>query len=313
MSFLDVVRAAAASPLAQFNVFLLEYKPRGHCVYVLLEGRSDPAFYRRYLEERLPAGFCLRFVRCGNRRAVVEYVAKFVSRYPPNPRVLALVDKDHSDLVVGATEFAYAFGFQTEVYSVENYVCDPNVVRRYCVDCLGMDDVGDLCENIGAEYGRLSKVFCEEMVPCMAWIIAARRRGDRVNLGNLDTSKIIQLDEELSPRRTVSDSELDSYLERTTGGSEPTMPVPREAVRAIAEELRSLPPKRWLRGKQELWFTVAFLRGLSQAAKQPGVRAGPRVDLNYSNGLEVLAPRCEPPQHLQRFLAESFGALSSSA
>src|SRR5688572_11924838 len=147
MSFLDSVRGAAGSPLAQFNTFLLEYKPNARRVYAFLEGRDDPCFYRRMIAESLPNGYTLRLVQCGSRRGVLDALDRFSARYVANPRVLGIIDKDHSDLVAGGAAANYPHTFETTCYSVENYVCEPTIVRRYCVESLGLPDTDAICEN----------------------------------------------------------------------------------------------------------------------------------------------------------------------
>ncbi|MFA6243220.1 MAG: DUF4435 domain-containing protein, partial [Candidatus Hydrogenedentales bacterium] len=172
MSFLDTVRAAAVSGLAEFNTFLLEYKPGGHRVFVFVEGRDDPCFYRRLVEQRLPKGYALRLVRCGNRRAVIDAVSNFLGRYPPDASVIALLDKDHSDLVPGSPATTYRFAFQTTWYSVESYVCEPLPVCRHCVESLGIPDGDSLSHSIEQQYQRAQARFYDVMRRCMAWIVA---------------------------------------------------------------------------------------------------------------------------------------------
>ena len=309
MSFLDTLKNATATQQVQFNVFLIEYKPGTRAIFALLEGRDDPSFYRRFLSSNLPRGYRLRLVNCGNRKGVLDAVTAFQSRYKDDERVIALIDKDHSDLVPNSGSTQYKYAFQTAGYSIENYVSVPEVVRRYCVEMLGLPDLEPACDQIQAHYEQALARFQSAAIHCMAWVVAARRRGDALHLNGLDTGAIFKVDDDLLGQMKISLADLYAYLEKVTGKNAPTPAVAGTAVDAVVDELRPLDPKTWLRGKQEIWFTVAFLNAASSAIKAKGVRAGSRVQLTLGNALAVLSGLCDPPPALESFLTTTLSGL----
>jgi hypothetical protein len=208
---------------------------------------------------------------------------------------------------------SYAFGFQTETYSVENYVCESEVVRRYVVESLGLGDMDSIVDDIAMRYGSARARFYSIVTRCMAWIVAARRRGGPVNLGKLDAAKFVALDDDLQPKLRVTDAEHDRYLETTTGGSAHAAPVLEQNILAVVTEFTSLDPKTWVRGKQELWFTSLFLSRVSDAVRAKGVRAATSVPIAHSNALEILSARCDMPLSLDSFLRTTFARLSETS
>ena len=45
-SFLDTLKAAQNSPQVKINVILTSFKPNERKIYIFLEGRDDPSFFR---------------------------------------------------------------------------------------------------------------------------------------------------------------------------------------------------------------------------------------------------------------------------
>lgn len=309
MSFLDTLKNATATQQVQFNVFLIEYKPGIRAVFAFLEGRDDPSFYRRFLSTKVPQGYRLRLVNCGNKKGVLDAIAAFQGRYKDDERVIAFVDKDHADLVPNSPSPHYKHAFQTSGYSIENYLSVPAVVRRYCVEILGLPDLEPACDQIQTHYEQALRQFHSMAIHCMAWILAARRRGDSLHLNGLDTASIFRLDPDLFAQMKLSLVELYSYLERVTGANAPTPSIAEAIVNSVVDELRSLDPKRWLRGKQELWFTLTFLNAASSAIKSKGLRAGARLPLNAGNALTVLSGLSDSPVDLEAFLTSTFSGL----
>jgi hypothetical protein len=104
------------------------------------------------------------------------------------------------------------------------------------------------------------------------------------------------------------------YLNRVLG-----VDVSRNAfarVREVAKELRRLPPKRFVRGKFELWFLVEFIkhlcRQLESAAGEIGGIARVRNRIEHHNAMSVLAPRIDSPPSLTLFLSLHLTSAASS-
>ena len=313
MSFLEELREAPKSAKAQWNVFIIEYGPGCKSIFLFHEGRTDPAFYRGFVEQAKPEDYHVRLVRCGTKREVLKRVEDFRSRYEEDPRVLFFVDKDHDDLVGDGTDVEYAHLYTTRTYSVENYVCCQSVLGRYIVEVVGLPDMDSRVQRIVARYERNRAALYNAGLPVMAWIVAAREVCSTVNLNNIDTSKLFVLTDDLVPQLRGGRDSAFAYLARTTGGHDHQPAVPNDLLENTISRLEGLEPQTWFRGKQELWYFVSFINTVAEALRE--AKGGPksRVALTERNALEILGPRTPCPPCLQEFLDRTMGILRDSS
>lgn len=312
MTFLDELRAATSSPEAEWNVFIIEYAPDRKRVFVFHEGRDDPAFYRTHVEANLPKEYELRFVRSGNKAQVLARVEEFKSRFAANPRVLFFVDKDHDDLIQRAMP-TYQWLYVTDSYSIESFLCSPEIVRRWLVDVGGMFDMDTRCKRIADRYEAARAVYVGLMLPVMAWVLAARKLGYKLNLNNVDVGQFVALDADLQPQLTQDGVTVFEYLEKVTGGSAPNAPIPAHLVTEAENVLGAVQPNRWLRGKQDAWFLVRYIESVSEELRNAGSPLKVRISLNTGNVIHALGPRAPVPSCLATFLAAVSGALMNPA
>jgi hypothetical protein len=308
-TFLDSLRAAPTTPVAEWNIFIIDYSPRGDRVFVFHEGRDDPAFYRAHLRAVVPDRFEIRFVRAGNKAAVLFRLTEFLARFSPNPRAIFLVDKDHDDVTATARP-TYDWLYTTSLYSIENFLCTPDVVRGWCVDVAGISDMDDRCTMISARYAASRLRFVEIMKPVMAWILCARRLGYPLNLNNVDAGQFVAINDELLPVQSRPLDEICDYLARVTGGSTPNAPIDPALLAAEAASLGDVDSRRWLRGKQDAWFLARFLDAIVNHAREGGSLIKPRAQVAPANVLVVLGPSVQRPSCLAGFLDRVATALA---
>lgn len=304
-TFLEKLRAAAAQPRVLWNVFLAQYRTDRSCIFIFVEGKRDQPFYRPFLEKYL-AGFDISFCVSGNRDAVLSHRNRFVDRFGQNPRVLFFVDKDHCDILDKAQRTDESL-FVTDVYSIENYLCEKEVVRRYCSDTIGISDVSDVMDEICDRYEAGLRRFHEEALPVMAWIIAAQMHGHKVNCKNIKTHVYFFLEElTWAGRRKMTEFETFAALRHKCGGNAPLPPIPTRLINEVKEKIVPLNAKAWMRGKQELWYTVEFLNKIRGVIGAKGIQT-----LTINNSFEILKVTC--PVALRDFLLSISRKLSSSS
>jgi len=313
MSFLEDLRRASRSAKAQWNGFIMEYRPECRSIFLFHEGRTDPAFYCGFVDQVKPQGFDVRMVRCGNKREVIKQVEDFRSRYKDDPRVLFFVDKDHDDLVGNKAVVDYVHLYTTRAYSIENYICSQSVLSRYLVEVVGLPDMDDRVRRIVAQYEKNRDALYFAGLPVMAWIIAAREMFSTVNINNIKTSKLFDLDNDLVPQLLGGREGAFDYLARTTGGHDRQQWVPDDRVEAAISKIEGLEPQTWFRGKQELWYFVKFINSVAEALRGSNGVPKRKVVLSENDAIATLGPRAPCPPCLQEFLGRTIGKLCSNS
>ena len=314
MSFLEDLRRAPRSAKAQWNGFIMEYRPECRSIFLFHEGRTDPAFYCGFVEQVKPQGFDVRMVCCGNKREVIKRVADFRLRYKDDPRVLFFVDKDHDDLVGNEAVVDYVHLYTTRAYSIENYICCQRVLIRYLVEVVGLPDMDDRVRRIVAQqYEKNRDALYSAGRPVMAWIIAAREIFSTVNINNIDTSKLFDLDNDLVPQLRGGREGAFNYLAQTTGGQGHQKCVPDDRIEAVISKIEGLEPQTWFRGKQELWYFVKFINFVAEALRGANGVPKRKVVLSENDAIATLGPRAPCPPCLREFLGRTIGKLCSNS
>ena len=75
----------------------------------------------------------------------------------------------------------------------------------------------------------------------------------------------------------------------------------------LTYQVADLEPKKYIRGKFELWYLISFLRALSNSltAKDQHKRAVIKVQLTHENALEILGGKVPSPSSLNEFLDDN--------
>ena len=258
--------------------------------------------------------FDVRMVRCGNKREVIKRVADFRLRYKEDdPRVLFFVDKDHDDLVGNEAVVDYVHLYTTRAYFIENYICCQRVLIRYLVEVVGLHDMDDRVRRIVAQYEKNRDALYSVGRPVMAWIIAAREMFSTVNINNIDTSKLFELDNDLVPQLRGGREGAFDYLMRTTGGQDHQQRVPDGQIEAAISKIEGLEAQTWFRGKQELWYFVKFINFVAEALRGANGVPKRKVVLSENDAIATLGPRAPCPPCLREFLGRTIGKLCSNS
>ncbi|MCY1009414.1 DUF4435 domain-containing protein [Nannocystis pusilla] len=249
----------------------------------------------------------LSFVKCNSKEGVLATLKEFKSLYQPNPRAMFFVDRDHDDLV-GEQPDAYLYLFVTDGYSIENELCSDSVVRRHCVETLGLDSQHVAVERAVGQFGAAFGSFEEAVRMPMAWIVAARRKG-KVNIRNVVSKTLLYFDSE-KMRVTLASSWDDSvaYLCRVTGDNGPHPGVSGDELDSAQRDMAMVAPKVWMRGKQCVWFCVQFLNAIAVSFRAVGLFEKVHR-LDEANAIQDLAPRVSPSATLRSFLERVVQAL----
>jgi hypothetical protein len=302
MNLIKSLRHARESPGVALQEFLSKYNPGERRVHVFVEGQEDKVFYRVNFERFVPAGYKVFAYGCGNKDGVYAVYSGIRQRSLSRKDVYWCVDKDLSEFINEHQENDAAL-FVTDSYSIENYFVTATVVEyviaTFCrARGVAIDDKAIL---EAFENGLL--LFYNKLLGIMSWIICARRDGHRPNLRNVNVGELCEVTDALSLQ---SKHHRADYLQRAASFT----PCSWRQIRNTAQELRTLDPKCYVRGKFELWFLVAFLKRLRVALDEAAKREGGSVlwapAIEASNAIAVLAPVVATPTALRCFLVRHY-------
>lgn len=299
MSFADLLRKSRSSPTAVLHKFLVNYNPSGRQIHAFVEGSPDLAFYRRYLDPYVDPG-AVWLYNCEGKAHVYETYGKIIERFPHCRRVIFFVDKDVDD-IIGEAWPADPRIYVTDVYSIENYLVCKEVVTRYLHDFVKLKRVEFDFAPVLSQFDKQRDKFYGVILPLMAWVVTARRSGQRPNLGNIALANLLLFSDSGFVERKRN--RLD-YLCKVTGVQLP--PGVWKPIRRTCLELKRLPPKRYVRGKFEAWFMLEMLKTLlaqlDREARQSGGAISVNTSVHDSNFVQLLVPGLPVPTSLASFL-----------
>jgi hypothetical protein len=124
-----------------------------------------------------------------------------------------------------------------------------------------------------------------------------------LNLNNIKLNKVFELDSDFKP---LKKSDGFWQLKKFCAFNHQLI---FDDCKKELKKLTGLEPKKYIRGKFELWYLVSFLRLLSNiltAKTQPKQERGMiKIELTHENAIEILAGKVPYPRSLNQFLDDN--------
>lgn len=286
-------------------------------VFAFFEGEDDPSFYLPHLRARCGGRECKSYI-CYGREEVLKVLTLIKADGRATQRSVFFIDKDHNDLV--GTIVIHHQLFQTEFYSIENYLVDVELLSTYWAEMLHLDSTDIRISEYIAQFEQAYIQFTKRMRILMAIVLLGRGLGKhsprKLNLNNVNFDHIFDIDFEKRIFRFKSGAGKHFAIATNAIEYQPPSAIikQRTEIKSIIENhLQSRDCKEFIRGKYELWFFVKFLQKITAKlsskaeAKLTGQkRATPRVSITHEVAIEMLAPRLRCPDSLAVFLDRCF-------
>lgn len=311
MSFLEDLRKAKASHATILQCFLRDYSTDSSRLYVFYEGAADPSFYVHCVNGLMPPAFSLELYRCGGKPNLLLLLSAITAKRDLDPRVLFLADKDMDDLVPVVRPQSPCL-YETDVYSIENYLVNATVLRRVLVEILHLDKTAVDSDLILAHFEEQFSRFARRIRVVMAWILLQRRQSERPILQDVDMRVFGSISTDVV-YRSIDRRKVEPrlrYLSRTTQCRNATS---WKTLRPVCRDLEKRPVHSYIRGKFAAWFMVEFINRLLRSLIAEGLRLHVVTSISHCNMVEVLGPRCAPPTSLRTFLESRLSMLPSPA
>ncbi len=317
MDYVELLRAEARGAHAVFHQFALARSVDAAALFFFFEGEEDPTFYMPHIVARLSDRRHHVFI-CYGRSEVLKSHSLVERDGRGAQQALFFIDKDHTDFMSNADPNLPWSVFQTDLYSIENYLTCENVFRRYWIERLHLSDLDPRYAECLRSMQRVMSSF-ESRCRLLTALILLGRGIDggssiKLNLNNVQLEKIFIVTPDLGQckykpgalKHFLAATGLGAYLPKNCG-------VRAKAV--VRNHLYGKAPKTYIRGKYDLWvFAKAlafFTRQLSdrETARRTGAqRATPTVPLSVDAAIDSLAPLAPCPPTLIAFLNRALAA-----
>lgn len=307
---------AVNEPEAIFLEWLTSMPATEDITFLFFEGEEDPHFYVPWIT-RVIQNDILSIV-CHGKGNVFYIYNKVQEDGRFFGKSLFFVDKDLDDLVQSSSYhmpegFLKMRGYCTEYYSIENYICSEEALRVIWSTCV--HGVPYSKSSFAAKYSKHYSSFVSAMTPFFSACLAAKEAGNKISFGSLNLEKV-QIIDVSDIGIVLADGYLSILLDTVKLQADK---IDDSLVLTWKRKLGKIHPKKWLRGKYELWFFYQFLRknlvGVEHKApnKKGKKKAKLPISLEQKKFFEYLGGRINAPECLLRFLAESYIAPESCA
>jgi hypothetical protein len=298
MSLVDELRTLKQSNPVTLMSFLQNLRKNKPTVHIFYEGKTDNGFYGSLLRKELKEDARIKTLVCGNKDEVYKVRQKLLIRDYPNDSLLFMVDKDLDNIIPRAFP-PHDDIHVTETYSIENYLVSTPIFEQAVSEILKLNIGDKQLEHLKNKFAPALSIFCETMIPIMAWIVCSRRLGIRPNLSNIKMNEIFNIDDNLILTNKLTESELYSYIESVT---KVNTTIFNSFINTVKNELSGFSYESFIRGKYHLWFFIEFFdRSKKVLEVANGAKIKVHFNLNTATALDFLGPRIRTPKSLQDF------------
>lgn len=313
----NLLREEANSPHAVFHQFILLLgKCSSDCHFFFFEGSEDSAFYIGFALDRLAGRDYHEFI-CNGRQGVIKVNELCGRDGRAFERTLHFVDKDHCEFINPGENLPNRV-FQTDFYSFESYLVCQQSFRRFWTERLRLPSNDERYISYSIAFEKMHQSFSKRMKFLMAIVLIGRgienRPKAKLNLNNVKLEKVISMDLESG---TVNwENHAGRSFLAASNITASGISIRGDAIRSVFRKyLRHHEPKRYIRGKYELWFFVKFLILVSREvsdrnkARSKGLpRATPGEIITHTSAIDSLCGLAPRPDALDNYYETSINS-----
>ncbi len=315
MSMIEIHKDALQSSNIPYNDFLLFYRIGGKKVYGFVEGKTDPSFYRTFIENVLTDGWECRLIPAGNKENVLNLFAAMDWGRFPKKAICFFVDRDLSEFL-GGEKYQGDNLFVSDCYSIENEILNEHTLERTleeicCIGILKPDELQKLKELFLSNL-----IYFKEALACvMAQIIIWRRaqqKGDNL-IARLECIKVKTFFEFSFGRIALKSNYVSSAKRIEHAANSVKAQIGTQAeLKTAEEEFRAKAGiDKFVRGKYLVSFFLECTEALRVAIptlfnrhlQPPGKSAA----VGEATAIMIIGPRARCPNSLRTFLDCNYG------
>lgn len=302
IDYAEYLLAEAESDVAALHQFKLLWDASNHTFHFFFEGEDDILFYmpevRRHLLENRSANTYL----CGGKKNVASVRDAIKLDGYDITYCFFFVDRDYDDYTsnqISVDEHTY----MTDGYSIENCLVTIDNAKIIFEDIIRFSKSDAAYTSAITNLNILLENFTKIVRPLSAWMIAAKAEKIKPNFNNTKGLKcLIEIKNDGSLR--IKDSGFSAFKRQTI---ENKSPPPFKSVIKWRKAILKDDPKKWIRGKYELWFfqeaIISIIDNISLSRKNIGKKPI-KIPSALRDGriFELLGGRIHPSDSLLQYL-----------
>jgi hypothetical protein len=315
MSLLDILDEKILTPSAACIKILSQYKTNDNTIFCLVEGVEDNSFYRHFFEiykENIP----VKYIVCNGKQNVIDNYNDLDWQFYDKKRILFFIDKDFDDYIERET-LNDENVFITDYYSIENYLVDEKILEKFITDnCLITSE--SVIQLAVENFKKQHKIFVKQLKMISAWMMYCRKNNFEVCFNDIKMSDLFKIDNDgkLIKKSLSTYRSKFEYLCDKTQSNHFNITEIRFFYNKIKEETK---PKKYIRGKYELYFMFMYLKYISEnvvneisrevkehnksvRGKDKIVRPKSTIQIKEENVFQVLYNKSKVPIKLKSFL-----------
>lgn len=311
MTYKEILADATGNGHVAFHEYAINLnKENTNTVFLFFEGYEDPSFYMQHIQPRLKHRVARIFI-CYGRSEVLTAHRLIQRDGRASGRTLFFIDKDHTDIMGVEDTAGLTSIYQTQSYSIENYLASEELFRRFWTHRLHLSEYD---ARLPAYVSRLNKIltaFRRRGILITSLILCGRgidgRTPVKLNLNNVQLDRIFKLNWERD--ECLFQLGAGKHLTQSTNLRWANDISPRHIITVARRHLKTRIPMSYLRGKYELWIFWKILRqfsvelsGREQSRLAGQKRATPAQDLPWVAAVESLSAISQCPNDLNEFL-----------
>ncbi|MFO0958919.1 MAG: DUF4435 domain-containing protein [Isosphaeraceae bacterium] len=265
-------------------------------IYVFFEGNADFSFYMPELRRQWPSGNIIPF-KCKGKKNVINLIDKVQAKLDRPWRALFFVDKDLDDFLnTPLPDCEYLL--QTDYYSIENHIATESMLRVIWTDIFHLHLQDPRLASVVTRYQDATSQFVTSIRAVMGAILYYRRIGHRLNLSDVNLSKMLHIDSDFCV--TLREDWFGYLRSKTSGLPDPDWTM----VESVKAELSGYFYKYYTRGKFDIHFFVEFVKRLALVLSEKAgddARVIVQTQITGDNAVEVLAGHQPAPAYLAAF------------
>ncbi|OZI70118.1 DUF4435 domain-containing protein [Bordetella genomosp. 6] len=312
MNYKNTLADAAGTGHVAFHEYAINLnKENSDTIFLFFEGDEDPSFYMQHIQPRLRNRVARIFICYGRSQVLTAH--RLIQRDGRAPgRTLFFVDKDHNDILEIDDTAGLTSVYQTQSYSIENYLVSEELFRRFWTHRLHLSEYDARLPEYISRLNNVLTAFRRRGIVITSLILCGRgideRNPVKLNLNNVQLDRVFKFN--WNRNECLFHRGAGKHLIQSTNLREASDISLRHLITIARRHLKPRAPTSYLRGKYELWIFWKVLRQFSaelsskgQARSTGNKRATPAQDLPWAIAVESLSAISPCPQDLNEFLS----------
>jgi len=258
MDLLQILDESINRPESSYIKFLTQYSSNNQIKFCFVEGHEDILFYSQFLEKYITEEN-LKFINCNGKKNVINNYEALNWDFYDKKRALFFIDKDFDEYTMTKKTMDTNI-YITDHYSIENYLTDENVLKKFIIHHCQIDDeiiINSLVEKFKQTYNKYKNYLRK----ISSWMIYCRINNYKVVFNNIKLTDLFKIDinTNLVKNKLTNYRNHFDYIRDKIEGDYYNLSEIKNIYHQLSAEVNA---KKYIRGKYDLSFMFMFIKHL---------------------------------------------------